>query len=69
MKRSMGVWLLSIGLLLMFFGAHASMVAVPQAGILGRMPLVMTQLVSLLGAAAAILGLGFVAAPPPEPHR
>jgi hypothetical protein len=69
MKRPIGLWLLSAGLLLLFLGTHASMATGAQAGMLGRLPLSLTYLVALIGAAAVILGLGLVSPPPPDPYR
>ena len=64
MKRPFGIWLLSTGLLLLFIGTHASVSATTEATLIGPAPTSVTYFLALIGAAAAIWGLGLVSLPP-----
>lgn len=63
MKRPFGIWLLSTGLLLLFIGMHAS-VSATDATLIAHAPTSVTYFLALVGAAAAIWGLGLVSMPP-----
>lgn len=63
MKRPFGIWLLSTGLLLLFIGTHAS-VSTAEQTLLGPAPTSVTYVLALIGAAAALWGLGLVSTPP-----
>jgi hypothetical protein len=64
MKRPFGIWLLSTGLLLLFIGGQATVSATAETALIGPAPTSVSYILALIGAAAAIWGLGLLSTTP-----